>query len=335
MFDYLEFFFKPLSEAKLGRTSDGTDSFESLPQHEPYGFVVLANGKFAVVEDWGSHMDMAQQVGSTSMDAIVAAGGIRMAISKMGEGDMYIAEYWPTKATNRAKKTAKDLANHYQKQIVFEKMPVGFEPLSEIDLTEDYPTAWNKNEFEKISSFAGKMRYANSHLQKIASGSGRTVFKIDDKKVLKLAKNKKGLAQNGVESEAYLQNYDIVARTFDKDYDHSFWVEMELAKKIGQKRFSELTGVNIGELGAWLRYEKMGLPKHPGRTPEDAAYREKMDNNEFIGDLLSLMADYDMPSGDLGRLSSYGEVVRDGKPKLVLVDFGLTQSVFDDFYKVG
>jgi hypothetical protein len=62
---------------------------------------------------------------------------------------------------------------------------------------------------------------------------------------------------------------------------------------------------------------------------------EEMQNNEFLIDVISLMHDYDMPSGDLGRLSSYGEVIRDGKPKVVIVDSGLTNSVFNDFYKVG
>jgi hypothetical protein len=57
---------------------------------------------------------------------------------------------------------------------------------------------------------------------------------IDNQKVIKIAKNKKGLAQNSVEAEAYIQNYDIVARVFDTDRN-DFWVEMELAKKSGQR----------------------------------------------------------------------------------------------------
>lgn len=104
------------------------------------------------------------------------------------------------------------------------------------DLNEDYPTTWDKGEFAKIRSFAGKLRYANEHLQKISSGSGRAVYKIDDGKALKIAKNKKGLAQNNVEADWYIQkNYDVVAKTFDMGDDvldiGPFWVEMELGKK--------------------------------------------------------------------------------------------------------
>jgi hypothetical protein len=62
---------------------------------------------------------------------------------------------------------------------------------------------------------------------------------------------------------------------------------------------------------------------------------ERINNNEFVIDLTSLIADYDFPDiGDMTRLSTYGEVTRDGKPKIVLVDYGLTKTVWDDYYKV-
>ena len=37
---------------------------------------------------------------------------------------------------------------------------------------------------------------------------------------------------------------------------------------------------------------------------------------------------------DLSRISSYGEVKRDGKSAVVLVDFGLTQSVWYQYYRI-
>ena len=209
------------------------------------------------------------------------------------------------------------------------------------DITEDYPETWNQDAFEKITSFSGKLKYANERLRKIASGSGRVVFQIDNEKVLKVAKNKKGLAQNNVESERLLQNYDITARTFDRgDVVQDigpFWCTMELAKKVGKKRFEELTGVTMDELHTHLMYNstRRKYKVAPPRTPEDAAYLEKIQNNEFVIDLTGLMADYDFPDiGDMTRLSTYGEVNRDGKAKIVLVDYGLTKTVWDDYYKV-
>ncbi len=198
-------------------------------------------------------------------------------------------------------------------------------------IVEDYPVAWNKHEFEKISSFDAKLKYASSHLPRISSGTGRAVFKIDNEKALKIAKNKKGLAQNNVEREKYLQNYSITARTFDYGDEIKsigpFWVEMEFAKKINERRFEELTGVRFQEFVTYYRNRSRG---------NDTKRWDEMDieNNEFVSDLNSLIADYDFPVGDMLRLSSYGEVTREGKPAIVLVDFGMTNTVFNDYYKV-
>jgi len=106
------------------------------------------------------------------------------------------------------------------------------ENLEEI-LNEDYPSSFDMEEFKKLTSFAARIRYCEEHLQRISSGSSRIVYKIDDEKVLKLAKNKKGLAQNEIEV-MYGQSYDLestVAHVFEHDENY-LWVEMELARKV-------------------------------------------------------------------------------------------------------
>lgn len=203
-------------------------------------------------------------------------------------------------------------------------------------LLEDYPSTFNKQDFENIKSFQGKLDYAVTHMKKIATGSARAVFKVDEQKVLKIAKNKKGLAQNRAESDPYLQNYDITARVFDMDRRNDFWLEMELATKLTPTKFKEITGVTIDQVSMYVCHKHA---EHNGKKSFfshrlDPQILEKLDNNEFLIDLLSLMQDMNMPCGDLGRLSSFGEVKRNGKPAVVLVDFGLTQEIYDDFYKV-
>jgi hypothetical protein len=339
-FDYRSFYSDIIDRKTKLLENRTVDSFDSLPiSRIPYGFVVYPDGEFGTVDDWGGHEDVAG--GKGEMEKILNSGGLRIAKSDYGEGGEYNAEYLPNKATNKAKKTAKDLAALYQKPINFSTAKWMTYPFNESEITEEYPATWNKEEFEKIQSFAGKLKYAATHLPKIASGSGRAVFKIDDTKVLKIAKNKKGLAQNNVESEYLLQKYDITARTFDRGDDVKnigpFWIEMELAKKVGKKRFEELTGITLSELHTHLLYNTTRRKYNvaPPRTPEDASYLEKIQNNDFVIDLTGLMADYDFPDiGDMTRLSTYGEVIRDGAPKIVLVDFGLTNTVLDDFYRV-
>ena len=179
-------------------------------------------------------------------------------------------------------------------------------------VAEGYPATFSMDEFSRINSYAGKLRYADAHLTKLASGSGRTVYQIDNEKVLKIAKNGKGVAQNQIEAEPFLQKYDLTARVFESD-SRGLYLEMELAKKVGRKRFEQLTGVTIEDLADYLRYENQ---RHQVRacafcvnhSPEFIA---KMSNNEFVGSLSSLNADYDFKTGDEGRLSTWGEVLRD------------------------
>jgi mRNA-degrading endonuclease RelE of RelBE toxin-antitoxin system len=196
-------------------------------------------------------------------------------------------------------------------------------------LSEEYPSSFSFEEFNAIKSYNGKLKYANERLQKLGSGSARVVYKVDNEKVIKIAKNKKGIAQNSVEAEGYLQNYDIVAKVFETDYD-DFWIEMEWAKKVTPTRFKQITGVEIKKLWDYLFYDKSNGNQKMGLTDEEI---EKIRDNEFVNSLFELIHDYNMIyPGDFGRLSSYGEVMRDGEPKIVLVDFGLTSTVFYDYY---
>jgi hypothetical protein len=188
-----------------------------------------------------------------------------------------------------------------------------------------YPVDFNFEEYNNIRSFAGKIKYANVKLLgKVGAGSGRAVFRVDDEKVMKIALNSKGVQQNTVESEGYKQNYDAVAKVFDIDNDYA-WIEMELAKKITPNRFKQLCGISIDQLMNWLGhiYGKGGY--------EDPLM--DLEDNEFAMDLLSFTSDYDYPiPGDFGRISTYGEVLRNGVPTLVVVDFGFDSETSEYYH---
>jgi hypothetical protein len=208
-----------------------------------------------------------------------------------------------------------------------------------ISLEEDvidemaYPASFNPEEFENIKSFAGKQKYVKERLLgKMGSGSARAVFKIDDEKVLKVALNNKGIAQNSAEAEGYKQNYPIVAHVFDSDID-DMWLEMELARKVTPKRFKELTGIDSKyELDDFLR---MGVSQKPiyGELSKEKFQYIIDDEDGWGRELINFISDYEYPiPGDFNRLSSYGEVLRNGKPMIVLVDFGATEDVLSSYY---
>jgi hypothetical protein len=206
-----------------------------------------------------------------------------------------------------------------------------------------YPVSFSFEEFNNIKSYNGKLKYANERLQKISSGSARVVYKVDEEKVLKIAKNKKGIGQNSIESDWGLQRMsDIVAKIFDTNDDH-FWVEMELAKKLTPNRFKQLTGMSVNEVQDMLRVMETlnNSSRRKYLKPEQLKelhdeFSQKVNDNEFLTSLTDMIINFGMKyPGDFGRVNSYGEVLREGVPTVVLIDFGLSESVWDDFYKVN
>jgi hypothetical protein len=202
-------------------------------------------------------------------------------------------------------------------------------------LEEDYPQSFNMEEFKALRNFAQRIKYAEQRLQKIGSGSARTVYKIDDEKVLKLAKNQKGVSQNEVEIQqgGYYDTRDIVARVFDHD-ENNLWVEMELAQKMSKQDFKRITGFSFEDYAKVIHNYGVETGTNRGgfKWNVDKELVDKMWENEFTYEMLNYIAGYDIPTGDLERTSSYGIVKRDGHDAIVLVDFGFTKEVFSTHY---
>jgi hypothetical protein len=207
-------------------------------------------------------------------------------------------------------------------------------PLDE-NMDEAYPTSFNIEEFKQLKSFNQRIQYCEQHLQRISSGSSRIVYRIDDEKVLKLAKNKKGLAQNEAEvdygTEIYLEG--IVANIFEYD-ENGLWVEMELAKKITEGDFKRISGFEFKDFAAALNnyhHERTNFRKGY-KMPVDPEVVAQMWEDEFVYGIFQYLGNYDVPVGDLTRLSTYGIVKRDGQDTIVLIDYGLTDDVYKDYY---
>lgn len=205
------------------------------------------------------------------------------------------------------------------------------------DLGEDYPTGWNIEEFKALKSFSARVKYCNEKLPRISSGSSRIVYKIDEQKALKLAKNRKGLAQNEVEISAGNDYYldDLVATVYESD-PNNLWVEMELARKVTPQIFKNIVGFDFEEYCQALRYYNNEITGGAGRSRfNQQAKPDGMDlmwENEFISRMFDYIGNYTPPVGDLCRLSTYGVVKRNGGDAIVMVDFGLNDEVLNSLY---
>lgn len=189
-------------------------------------------------------------------------------------------------------------------------------------------------EFLNIRSYAGRIKFANQNLDRLGSGTGRIVYNIDGEKVLKLAKNSKGVAQNEAEANAgyYRDTQYIVTEVFDNG-DNYTWLVSELAKKVNEKRIKELTDIpSLNELYYFLRNFKDQNNGKRKVFDQSKEMEEFFWENEFAQDLANFIANYNQSAGDMGRPSSYGEVLRDGQPTIVLTDYGLNDEVYDTHY---
>lgn len=209
-----------------------------------------------------------------------------------------------------------------------------------------YPISFNFDEFKNIKSYNGKVQYCNTHLQRLSSGSSRIVYRVDDEKVLKLAKNKKGLAQNKAEYNSYAQETGISANVFDCDTDNFYWIEMELAQKCTPNSFKQILGYTFDFVQNFIDYVYSWYARRNrnGYNPNaiyDKKYQEKFEeltneqgnNWEWFSMLTDYMTNTGLESiGDLKRISSWGIVKRNGNLEIVLIDFGMDDEVFGAYY---
>jgi len=191
----------------------------------------------------------------------------------------------------------------------------------------------------KINSFTEKGKFLANYLPRISSGSGRIVYEINDKYVLKFAKNTKGISQNEVEAGIGTDSYfdNIVTQVIAEDDDYK-WIVSEKAKKVTEKRIVELTGIpSLYEYYIYLNNNyvdnKPYLKRRGfGQYHQDYEIINILNENEFTQSIQELILNYDLLPGDLGRASTYGEVIHDGQPTIVLVDYGLNDDVYSRHY---
>lgn len=189
----------------------------------------------------------------------------------------------------------------------------------------------DSEELSKMDKFAKRIRFVSEKYPKIASGSSRVVFDINDKFVLKLAKNEKGIAQNETENDWVLQSsYESIIAPIYKSADDGTWLVSFKAKKMTKSLFKAILGYSFDDFGRWLIYYY--YEHNPNRyirpSPVNQELEELISASEFGFEIKNLMLDFDMPYGDLVRISSYGEL----GGRVVLVDYGLNQQTYDTFY---
>lgn len=188
------------------------------------------------------------------------------------------------------------------------------------------------DELFKIDSFAGRKRYCDKYLKYITSGTARLVYKLNDKQVLKLAKNNKGILQNTVEYNYYNDvniDNDIFAKVYDNSDNAKFYfLVSEYATKCKKSDFKRLIGFTFNDyINALKKYETTYYNSKFYSNDIDNDIYDKMWEDEFMSSIFDFIGNFAIPIGDLIRLNSYGIVKHNNKDTIVIVDSGLNNDV--------
>jgi len=201
-----------------------------------------------------------------------------------------------------------------------------------MDETAQYPEGFNIKTLKTLPSFAQKLKYLRDFLPYLGAGSSRSVFRADQNLALKMAKNSKGLAQNkaevSVSKDADRDGYNnLIARVIDHD-PNFLWVESELARRAisadWKKAFGQTQQDMLYAIGNFDRPSYFSSIGSQRKNTEEAS--------EFLDGVRSFVENTGTLAGDLARPSSWGVVSRDGKDRLVIIDYGFTEDIRKKFY---
>lgn len=191
-------------------------------------------------------------------------------------------------------------------------------------------------ELSAIQSFRGRFNYCTQHLGKhIGKGSSRATFQIDDEKVLKLAWNNKGMGQNIAEMQTYTAS--IFPNVYDYD-ENGKWIISEFVLPAKSQDFKHCFGMTFQQFASFI--SASGKYRFGGRywdaMPENE-WISYLENNEELSEFDEYIGNYGnhsfTPVGDMTRLCNYGLTHRNGEATIVLLDSGLSEDVWNTYYK--
>jgi hypothetical protein len=178
---------------------------------------------------------------------------------------------------------------------------------------------------ESLETYTARKDYAERNLKHLSSGSSRIVYLTPGETIIKLAKNDKGIAQNGAEA-----NPKMKSKYLNKILScaaNNVWLETQFLNKVTEKEFEEMTGLKFNDFGEAIRYGLKDVSGNSDKKKPDNF--QEVEKSDIYKEMKSIGEKFKLMPGDLARISSWGE--KDGKP--VLIDAGLTQGVYEDFYE--
>ena len=219
---------------------------------------------------------------------------------------------------------------NYVRKLIHEAMEAGFSVQDlKNAITTDLQGVKDHSEYkDKITHFLeGGYKYCVKMLgEPIGNGSSRAVFQIDDTRVLKLATNIKGVAQNKAEVAVYNQTADKAFMPIiynDSDMENYFYVISEYVLPADEEDFEYVLGVSFDTLREII-YD---------RTMETVIDEyDNLPNFQKLLQYIENMHDDGINIDDWHNINNWGLAKRNGKAIMVTLDNGFTNNVANNFY---
>jgi len=209
------------------------------------------------------------------------------------------------------------------------------------------PPSWDKESMSDKTSFKLRLKYALDRAERIGTGSSRVAFIIPYEgrnTVLKVAKNRKGLAQNEAEvdvlEDRYIQQLQITIPLIDYyNGDKVTWVHTEYAEPATEKQLCDMMKcVSLNMMSKYAQYlgNPSGLNSEHIRSTLDNIIKihgKKFTEDEVeifheYSNKLAILILYSLDYSDFDNPKNWG--IYQGRP--VLVDLGYTEYVRSNFY---
>lgn len=193
------------------------------------------------------------------------------------------------------------------------------------------PDEWDRSIFNDKIPFKTRVEYAKKNAEKLGAGSSRIAFVIPYEgrdTVLKIAKNRKGMAQNGHEvsilTDGYARTLDLFIPIIDYDTESNepTWIHTERAFKVSKGKFKEFTGGTPNDLVTYAR--SLREPNNPNYK-----YYTINPDSEIVANFVDFALSFSENISDYTNLSNWG--IYNGK--LVIIDAGLSNEILRTMYR--
>lgn len=201
----------------------------------------------------------------------------------------------------------------------------------DMTLVED-SSKFDLNVFSNLKTFKERIKYCDDNLPRLAEGTSRIVFQYDKDKVIKLAKDEKGLSQNSVEIKA--SNDECTPKLY-KSNPKNLWLLVQYAKPVDEETFKKLNnGISMNEtysiLNNLVEYDEDNDDTYTLKVDNEEKVLEVLNNPKtFLHKLYKMAKEHNLKSWDIGRVDSYGIVDNN---KLVVIDYGMDNDTFTNYY---